>query len=137
MRLTTGLNLVKRLKNECSYPPPQYASWTILEQLFFYHSLLLAQHSTQFLCDNIQQCYNVNSIILIINLLLQVLQDSQYLNIGVAAHHPQTGGLLNFPLINAHHKRITEPCVAMYSSLYAVLHHQLFSASIGLTQPSE
>jgi hypothetical protein len=103
---------------------------------FFYHPLLFAQHSTQFLCDNIQPCYNVNGIILIINLLLQVLQDSQYFNIGVAAHHLQTGGLLNFLLINEHHKRITEPCVALFSSLTAVLHHQLLSACIGLTKPS-
>jgi hypothetical protein len=73
--------------------------------LFFLHNI---QHNS--FCDNIQPCYNVNSIILIINLLLQVLQDSQYFNIGVAAHHLQNGELLPFLLINAHHKCITELC---------------------------
>jgi hypothetical protein len=105
---------------------------------FSYHPLLFAQHSTQFLCDNVQPRYNVNGIILIIYLLLQVLQDLQYFNIGMAAHHLQTGGLLKFLADKCTpHKHITKPCVALYSLLTAVLHHQLFSACIGLTQPSE
>jgi len=96
MRLTTGLHLVQRLKNEWSYTSLPNMLHGMYWNNFFYHPLLFAQHSTQFLCDNKQPCYNVNGIILIIYLLLQVLQDSQYFNIGVAAHHLQTGGLLKF-----------------------------------------
>lgn len=50
------------------YLSPPYISLSVLEQLFFI---------TPFFLHNIQPCYNVNGIILIINLLMQVLQDSQ------------------------------------------------------------